>query len=160
VLSNPDCSATDMTKAGVTRRFPPPWSVDETDACFIVKDRNGQALAYVYSEDDGRAARRAHVLRLPPSHHGTMRYVVRSDEGLPAHKVDKNPTSRCCCRADVCSVHSACESLSHSHSDCARASADPLPRARPETRAVPFKVSPKFETSPRTLISQFATVDR
>ena len=31
------------------RRFPPPWSVEETDACFIVRDANGQALAYVYS---------------------------------------------------------------------------------------------------------------
>jgi hypothetical protein len=29
------------------RRFPPPWSVEETDACFIVRDHNGQALAYV-----------------------------------------------------------------------------------------------------------------
>jgi hypothetical protein len=39
------------------RRFPPPWAVDETDACFIVKDRNGQALAYVYFEDEpGRRA--------------------------------------------------------------------------------------------------------
>jgi hypothetical protein len=28
------------------RRFPPPWSVEETDACFIVRDHNGQALAY------------------------------------------------------------------------------------------------------------------
>ena len=27
------------------RRFPPPWSADETDACFIVRDANGQALA-------------------------------------------------------------------------------------------------------------------
>jgi hypothetical protein len=35
-----------------SRRFPPPWSVDEyNDACFIVKDKNGQALAYVYFED-------------------------------------------------------------------------------------------------------------
>jgi hypothetical protein len=33
------------------RRFPPPWSVEETDACFIVRDANGQALAYVYFED-------------------------------------------------------------------------------------------------------------
>ncbi len=33
------------------RRFPPPWSVHEyNDACFIVKDKNGQALAYVYFE--------------------------------------------------------------------------------------------------------------
>jgi hypothetical protein len=27
------------------RRFPPPWSVDEQQACFIVRDANGQALA-------------------------------------------------------------------------------------------------------------------
>ena len=26
------------------RRFPPPWSVEETDACFIVRDANGRAL--------------------------------------------------------------------------------------------------------------------
>lgn len=32
------------------RRFPPPWSVEETDACFIVRDSDGQALAYVYYE--------------------------------------------------------------------------------------------------------------
>jgi len=32
------------------RRFPPRWSVEETDACFIVRDANGQALAYVYFE--------------------------------------------------------------------------------------------------------------
>ena len=33
------------------RCFPPPWSVDESDACFIVCDANGQALAYVYFEE-------------------------------------------------------------------------------------------------------------
>jgi hypothetical protein len=39
------------------RRFPPPWSVEETDACFIVRDKNGQALTYVYFEDEpGRRA--------------------------------------------------------------------------------------------------------
>jgi hypothetical protein len=32
--------------------FRHPWTVDETDACFIVKDRNGQALVYVYYEDE------------------------------------------------------------------------------------------------------------
>jgi hypothetical protein len=39
-------------------RFPPPWSIEETDACFIVKDHAGQSLAYVYFEDEpgrGRA---------------------------------------------------------------------------------------------------------
>jgi hypothetical protein len=39
------------------RRFPPPWSVDEADSkldrrCFIVRDANGQALAYVYFEGE------------------------------------------------------------------------------------------------------------
>jgi hypothetical protein len=34
------------------RRFPPPWSVEETGACFIVRDHNGQQLAYVYFEDE------------------------------------------------------------------------------------------------------------
>jgi hypothetical protein len=34
------------------RDFPPPWSVDELDSCFAVKDANGQALAYMYSEKE------------------------------------------------------------------------------------------------------------
>jgi hypothetical protein len=38
-------------------RFPSPWSVDEQEACFTVRDANGQALAYVYFEDEpGRRA--------------------------------------------------------------------------------------------------------
>jgi hypothetical protein len=36
------------------RRFPPPWSVEEQDACFVVRDHNGQQLTYVYFEDEGR----------------------------------------------------------------------------------------------------------
>ena len=30
------------------RRFPPPWTVEKTDACLIVRDHRGQALAYVH----------------------------------------------------------------------------------------------------------------
>jgi len=46
-----------MVAAGLSvvpeRRFPPPWSAEEPDPkldqqCFIVRDGNGQALAYVY----------------------------------------------------------------------------------------------------------------
>jgi hypothetical protein len=32
----------------VNRRFPTPWSVEERDDCFVVRDSNGQALRYVY----------------------------------------------------------------------------------------------------------------
>ena len=39
------------------RRFPPPWSVEEEEACFVVRDHNGQALTYVYFEEEpGRRA--------------------------------------------------------------------------------------------------------
>jgi hypothetical protein len=39
------------------RRFPPPWTVEETAPCFIVRDHNGQALAFAYCEDEpGRRA--------------------------------------------------------------------------------------------------------
>jgi len=34
------------------RRFPPPWSVEEQEACFVVRDYDGQALACVYFEDE------------------------------------------------------------------------------------------------------------
>jgi hypothetical protein len=35
------------------RRFPPPWTIEEAnDACLIVRDSTGQALAYFYFEDE------------------------------------------------------------------------------------------------------------
>jgi hypothetical protein len=39
------------------RRFPPPWTVEDNGASFIVRDANGQALVFVYCEDEpGRRA--------------------------------------------------------------------------------------------------------
>jgi hypothetical protein len=35
-----------------SRRFPPPWTIKELAECFIVRDANGQALAYVYFEEE------------------------------------------------------------------------------------------------------------
>jgi hypothetical protein len=32
--------------------IPPPWSIEELGACFVVKDGAGQQLAYVYFEDE------------------------------------------------------------------------------------------------------------
>jgi hypothetical protein len=31
-----------------TRRFPPPWTVDEGTDCFVIRDVHGQTLAYVH----------------------------------------------------------------------------------------------------------------
>ena len=45
-----------------TRRFPPPWSADKIPGGYVVRDANGQALAYIYSRDNEDEARQAKVL--------------------------------------------------------------------------------------------------
>ena len=40
------CACARVSPAG----FPPPWSVEELDACYVARDDNGQKLAYVYFE--------------------------------------------------------------------------------------------------------------
>jgi hypothetical protein len=44
------------------RHFPPPLSVAELDSCFVVKDANGQALAYMYFEKEPRRRLRRELL--------------------------------------------------------------------------------------------------
>jgi hypothetical protein len=34
------------------RRFRPSWSVEEQEACFVVRDHDGQQLACAYFEDE------------------------------------------------------------------------------------------------------------
>jgi hypothetical protein len=34
------------------RRFPPPWSVEDIGAAFVVKDSTGQKLGYFYYEEE------------------------------------------------------------------------------------------------------------
>jgi hypothetical protein len=46
------------------RRFPPPWSIDALAECFIVRDANGQGLAYVYFDED------SHRRSKPEAEHG------------------------------------------------------------------------------------------
>src|SRR5438034_10543455 len=44
-------------------RFPPPWSAEVTPNCFIVRDANGQALSYVYYENEPGRRSAAKLLR-------------------------------------------------------------------------------------------------
>jgi hypothetical protein len=47
------CSRFVRVRQMPVRRFPAPWMIeDRRDACFVVKDSNGQALAYVYFESE------------------------------------------------------------------------------------------------------------
>jgi hypothetical protein len=46
-----------------SRRFPPPWIVEELDACFIVKDASGQKLGYFYYEEEPGRRSEAKLLK-------------------------------------------------------------------------------------------------
>jgi len=35
-----------------SRRFPAPWTVEDLDTCFVVRDHDGQQLAYIYYEEE------------------------------------------------------------------------------------------------------------
>jgi hypothetical protein len=62
-----------------TRRFPPPWIVEELDACFVVRDHNGQALAYVYFEDEpGRAISSQVAARRGAADRNERRQIARA----------------------------------------------------------------------------------
>ena len=65
-----------------SRRFPPPWIAEATDACFIVRDHNGQALAYVYFEDEPGRRSAAHLLTVRI---GEVRNSDAGASGTPCH---------------------------------------------------------------------------
>ena len=60
------------------RRFPPPWSVEEHEESFIVKDANGQALTYLYFEDE-------------PQRQMSMKRLSRDEAFLIAVNIGKLP---------------------------------------------------------------------
>jgi hypothetical protein len=45
-----------------SRRFPPPWRADRIPGGYVVRDANGQAIAYIYSRETEAEARQAKVL--------------------------------------------------------------------------------------------------
>jgi hypothetical protein len=60
------------------RRFPPPWTIDELTESFVVKDGTGQALAYVYFEDE-------------PQRQMSMKRLSRDEAFLVAVNIAKLP---------------------------------------------------------------------
>jgi len=61
------------------RRFPPPWSIEDNGACFIVKDSAGQKLAHVYYEDE-------------PGRRSTAKLLTRDEARRIAANIAKLPT--------------------------------------------------------------------
>ena len=56
-----------VARASASRR---PWQIEETDACFILRDANGRALAYCDAAACSPATRHggiaANIARIPP----------------------------------------------------------------------------------------------
>jgi hypothetical protein len=78
----------------IARRFPPPWTVEELDACFVVRDVNGEVLAYVYceeaaakllSKDEAREAKRR------PPFGGLLSWGLREGRNLRSNEIVREP---------------------------------------------------------------------
>jgi hypothetical protein len=60
------------------RRFPPPWSVEENEESFAVRDATGQALGYFYFDD-------------VPSRRAVSKRLTKDEERRIAANVAKLP---------------------------------------------------------------------
>ena len=63
----------------LARRFTPLWSIEESPACFIVRDHNKQALAYVYYENE-------------PGRRSSAKLLTRDEAFLIAVNIAKLPS--------------------------------------------------------------------
>jgi hypothetical protein len=50
--------------ADAPRRFPPPWRAERMPGGYVVRDANGQTMAYVYARQDPTEALQAKVLTM------------------------------------------------------------------------------------------------
>jgi len=80
-----------MPASMTPRRFPPPWTVEESAACFIVRDANGQALAYVYFEEEPGRQIKAAFRRSNPERGEVHRHPPRLVAREPASCKAKLP---------------------------------------------------------------------
>jgi hypothetical protein len=77
------------------RRFPPPWSAEVTPNCFIVRDADGQQLAYVYYESEPGRQSAAKLLTKDEA-----RRIAANIAKPPAQIKNDAPSASCASRAN------------------------------------------------------------
>ena len=73
------------------RRFPPSWTVEELDARFVVRDRNGQKLANGYFEDEPGRRAAAKLLTQDEARRIAVNIAKLSELSKPACILKANP---------------------------------------------------------------------
>jgi K+/H+ antiporter YhaU regulatory subunit KhtT len=74
------------------RRFPPPWSIEEGTESFTVKDATGQALAYLYFEDEPQ--RQMSMKRLSRDEARRIAANIAKLPMVPSHIMKEIPRQR------------------------------------------------------------------
>jgi hypothetical protein len=72
------------------RRFTPPWDFEDNGACFIICDSNGQALSYVYNENEPGRRAAANLLTRDEARRIALN-IVRLPDLLGAERPEGNP---------------------------------------------------------------------
>jgi len=76
----------------IPARFPPPWSIEERQESFIVKDANGQALTYLYFEDEPQ--RQMSMKRLSRDEARRIAANIAKLPMVPSHIMKEIPRQR------------------------------------------------------------------
>ena len=91
----------------MTRRFPPPWTVEKIPGGFKVVDADGQSLAYVYARETRADADTAKVLTMDEA----QRSVGPLSSSDDPRSSPRNPDP---CKLAACPVTVAAQFLSRS----------------------------------------------
>ena len=87
----------------MSRRFPPPWTVEQIPGGYKVKDANGQSLAYAYGRESPEAAARNRAGSEPIRYRG-RKIGVNTIEMSNAIAIGKPAQTKNTGRGSICAL--------------------------------------------------------